>query len=224
LSSKEIAFLRKLTLFSGLKDKDLIEINNLLESETYNEGCMIFNQGEKGHRVYFVKKGRIKIIRTSEDGNEQILEILQSGDVFAEVILFGINSYPATAITLSNVTVQYLSRERFKTYFNRNPQIGWGMLEVMAYKLFRSQRKIENLGLRNTKGSVASLIIDMISDFDTDIGLKLYINRQDMASLIGTTRETVSRTLSDFKKEGLIKIKDNNLYIYNIDGIRKYIK
>jgi len=224
LSSTEIEFLRKLTLFSGLKDKDLIEINNLLESETYNEGCMIFNQGEKGYRVYFVKKGRIKIIRTSEDGNEQILEILHSGDVFAEVVLFGINSFPATAITLSNVTVQYLSRERFKTYFNRNPQIGWGMLEVMAHKLFRAQRKIENLGLRNTKGRVAALIIDMISDFETDISLKLDINRQDMASLIGTTRETVSRTLSDFKKEGLIKIEGNNLDITNIDGLKRYIK
>ncbi len=158
-------------MFSGLKDKDLIEINNLLGSETYNEGCTIFNQGEKGDRVYFVKKGRIKIIRTSEDGNEQILEILQAGDVFAEVVLFGIDNYPATAITLGDVTVKYLSRERFKTYFNRNHLISWGMLEVMAHKLFRAQRKIENLGLRNTRGRVAALIIDMISDFETDISL-----------------------------------------------------
>ena len=166
----------------------------------------------------------MKVIKTTEDGSEQILEILQAGDVFGEVVLFGINNYPATARTMEDIKVNFLNRDDFKEYFNKNPQIAWGMLKVMAKKLAKAQHRIENLGLRNTKGRVARLIMDLLDDFgDKQDEFVLDISQSDLANFIGTSRETVSRTLSEFRKKDLLKMTDNKIIINDLDGLKNYL-
>ncbi len=206
-----------------MTDKELSQVHELMEIRNYHDGTTIFFQGDKGEGVYFLQVGKIKAIKSSLEGNEQILEILQPGDIFGEVVLFGITEYPATTIAIGEVKVNFLSRERFKKYFNENPQIGWGMLKVMALKLKRAQHKIKNLGLRDTKGRVATLLIDLLFEFgDSQEKIKLDINRQEMASFIGTSRETVSRTLSEFKSEGIIDIDGNKIFIRDLQGLKEW--
>lgn len=207
-----------------MKDSYLKEINKLVKTSHYNKNSFLFFQGDPGKSVYFLRKGKVKAIKSNPEGEEQILEILQPGDVFGEVVLFGIDYYPATAVAMQDVTVSILSRKKFKDYFYKNPDLGWGMMQEMARKLDRAQRKVENLGLRDTRGRVASMLIDLLNDFgDTGDKLILDINRQEMANFIGTTRETVSRTLSEFRKKHLIKIKGNRILIKDIEGLNKYI-
>lgn len=219
----EYRYLKSFPLFAEMTEEELSEIHQLLEIRTYPDGKTLFFQGDRGEGVYFLKKGKIKAIKSSPDGSEQILEILQPGDVFGEVVLFGIEEYPATTVAIGEVEVSFLSIANFRNYFNENPQIGWGMLRVMALKLKRAQHKIKNLGLRDTKGRVATLLIDLLYEFgDSQEEIKLDINRQEMASFIGTTRETVSRTLSEFKNEGLIDIEGNKIYIRDIKGLKEW--
>lgn len=216
-------FLKSFILFSEMKDEELKEIDKLLESRVYPDGATIFFQGDSGDKVYFLREGKIKVLKSSIEGDEQILEIIQPGGVFGEVVLFGIDNYPATTRALGEVKVDYLSRSKFREYFNNNPEIGWGMLKVMARKLARSQHRIENLGLRGTKGRVATLIIDMLYDFgDRKNNIELNFNRQELANFIGTSRETVSRTLSEFRNEGLIKINGNKIKILDLEGLKEW--
>lgn len=221
---KNINLLRNFILFSELSAEELEEISHLLKDKTYPAQCTIFIEEEQGDKVYFLKSGRVKVIKSTPDGDEQILEIIQPGDLFGEVVLFGVKDYPATTITMSEVKLSYLTRQKFRNYFNNNPEIGWGMLKVMARKLARSQRKIENLGLRNTRGRLASLLLNMEKDFgDGDNQVILDFNQQEIANLIGTSRETVSRTLSQFKKNNIIKIKDNKLVITAPEKLKKLL-
>lgn len=216
--------IRKCTLFSELTEEELTDIANLMDTIKYPEGINIFFEGDQGDKVYFIRSGRIKVVKSSINGDEQILDLLKPGDVFGEVVLFGIDKYPATAITMEEVEVDFLSRTSFKNYFNENPGIAWGMLKVMARKLFKAQQKIENLGLRDTKGRVATMLIEMINQFSiSNKKIALDINRQEMANYIGTTRETVSRTLSEFKKKDFIELERNSLYIKNLDGLKDLI-
>ena len=219
MSSEDIKFLKNYVLFSHMDMKYLEEISQLLGRKTFPAGSTIFYEGEKGESVYFLKKGRIKALKSNVDGEEQILEILQAGDVFGEVVLFGIEEYPATTVAMEDVDLLSLSRSKFKEYFYQNPEIGWGMLHEMAIKLRNAQSKIKNLGLRDTRGRVATLLLNIYHRHgDGDNGFTLKLNRQEMASLLGTTRETVSRTLSAFKNEGLIEIAGTRVIIKSLEG------
>ncbi|NLJ83536.1 MAG: Crp/Fnr family transcriptional regulator [Halanaerobiaceae bacterium] len=223
MSSEDIKFLKNYVLFSHMDMKYLEEISQLLGRKTFPAGSTIFYEGEKGESVYFLKKGRIKALKSNVDGEEQILEILQAGDVFGEVVLFGIEEYPATTVAMEDVDLLSLSRSKFKEYFYQNPEIGWGMLHEMAIKLRNAQSKIKNLGLRDTRGRVATLLLNIYHRHgDGDNGFTLKLNRQEMASLLGTTRETVSRTLSEFKNEGLIEIDGNRVIIKNLEGLERW--
>lgn len=218
---EELSFLKNSILFSALNDKQLLEISKLLINKVYPAGSTLFFQGDPGDKVFFLKRGKVKALKTNPDGEEQILDIFQRGDVFGEVVLFNVDHYPASAITMEEVEIAYLSKDKFKDYFYKNPALGWGMLQEMARKLRQSQKKIENLGLRDTRGRVATLLIDLLYKFgDHESKSMLEFNRQEMANFIGTSRETVSRTLSDFRNEDLIEINGNRIYIKDIEGLR----
>ncbi len=218
---KNTDFLKNFLLFSEMDKKALKEISSLLETKIYLNNYTIFFEGEAGSKVFFLREGRVKVIKSNQSGDEQILEIIQPGEVFGEVVLFGVDNYPATTRTMGKVKVDLLTRDKFKNYFKDNSDIGWGMLKVMARKLARSQHKIENLGLRKTRGRVANLLIDMLSDFgDSERNVILNLNQQELADLIGTSRETVSRTLNQFKREGMIKIKGNKLTILDLERLQ----
>ncbi len=221
--AEDYSFLKNFTLFSKLDEKNMSEVIKLLGKNSYPAGSTLFFQGDAGENVYFLRTGKIKALKSSPSGEEQILEILQAGDVFGEVVLFGIDEYPATAVAMEDAEVVFLSRSKFKDYFYKNPALGWGMLQEMALKLHRAQKKIEDLGLRDTKGRVAILLIDLLYKFgDKNNGLSLELNRQEMASFIGTTRETVSRTLSEFKNEGLIEVNGSRIFIKNMEGLKQW--
>ncbi|HHU92316.1 MAG TPA: Crp/Fnr family transcriptional regulator [Halanaerobiaceae bacterium] len=223
MSSEDIKYLKNYTLFSRMDLKHLEEISELLESRSFPGGTTIFMEGEKGENVYFLKNGRVKALKSNAEGEEQILEILEAGDVFGEVVLFGIEEYPATTIAMEDVELLFLSRSKFKDYYYQNPEIGWGMLHEMAIKLRNAQSKIKNLGLRDTKGRVATLLLELYHKFgDKNKEFTLELNRQEMASILGTTRETVSRTLSEFKNEGIIDLVGNKVMIKDLEGLQRW--
>ena len=224
MAENDLEYLKDFILFSELNNKQLTEISKLIKTKTYPAGYTLFQEGDNGDRVFFLKEGKVKVMKTKMDGSVQILEIIQPGDVFGEVVLFGISEYPASVRTLEEIKVDFLYKNDFKNYFNKNPQIGWGMLKVMAGKLAKAQHRIENLGLRNTKGRIARLIMDMIKDFGNKQNeFILDISQKDLANFIGTSRETVSRTLSEFRKNNLVEMTDSKLIVKDIEGLKNYL-
>ena len=224
MAENDLEYLKDFILFSELNNKQLNEISKLIKTKTYPAGYTLFQEGDNGDRVFFLKEGKVKVMKTKMDGSVQILEIIQPGDVFGEVVLFGISEYPASVRTLEDIKVDFLYKNDFKNYFNKNPQIGWGMLKVMAGKLAKAQHRIENLGLRNTKGRIARLIMDMIKDFGNKQNeFILDISQKDLANFIGTSRETVSRTLSEFRKNNLVEMTDSKLIVKDIEGLKNYL-
>lgn len=222
----EYNYLKNFVLFSEMSPDHLQQIHEIVTEKHFTKNQTIFFEEETGDSVFFLEKGRVKVFKISASGSQQILDIFNPGEVFGEVVLFGINSYPATAVALEPVKVTVLNRDKFRDFFNQNPKIGWGMLKVMAAKLYNLQRRIKDLGLRDSRGRLAALLLEMSNNIGITGKNKekewfdLKINQQEMADIIGVSRETVSRTLGFFRDEGLIKLKDKQLLITDVEGLK----
>ena len=209
-------FLRSFLIFSDLEDGQLEDIYQLLNEKSYQKGETIFLAGDKGDSMFFLREGKVKITRNSPDGKEHIVKFIEPGEVFGEVILFGHETYPATTICLENSSLNVLKRDDFKEYFLENPEIGWGMLNTMADKLFFSQSRIESLALLDSMPRIIQALLDMA---DED-GLTLKeMSQQQLANYLGLTRETVSRNISHLKDEGLIENRGRKILIKDREGL-----
>ncbi len=216
--NKNIELLKNFSIFASFEQKRLEEIADLLQDRSFSEGETIFMEGENGSHMYFLKSGQVKIVKTSPEGKEQIIKFLGSGEVFGEVVLFGIETYPATTICQQKTETLILSRDDFRNYFLSHPEIGWGMLKTMARKLYFTQGRIKSLALKNSRSRTAQALLDLAEVKDDRAVLK-DLNQAELASYLGVTRETISRNISKFKDEGLIKKQGSKFIIENIQEL-----
>lgn len=213
-------FLRDFPVFSDLEEDQLAEIYNLLTFRSYHKGETIFLAGDEGKEMFFLREGQVKITRNSADGREHIVKFVEPGEVFGEVVLFGHNIYPATTVCLQSSKLASLSRHDFRQYFIKNPEIGWGMLETMARKLFYSQSKLESMALQDSMSRIIQSLLQMAKTKENNVALE-ELNQQQLASYLGLTRETVSRNLSKLKEQGLIASKGRKIILLDKQKLKE---
>ncbi|SDL37969.1 Crp/Fnr family transcriptional regulator [Halarsenatibacter silvermanii] len=221
MTSPNKQLLKKVDLFSSMEEKQIEELSDLLEFHSFSEGEAIFRAGEKGRKMYLLKSGRVKIIKISPDGKEQIIKFLEKGEIFGEVVLFGVEYYPVTTICQKSSEIGILSRKKFRSYFLGNPMIGWNMLEVMAQKLYFTQQRIENLAMKDARRRISQALLELSG---ADNNVVESFNQEEFASYLGVTRETISRNISKMKREGLIKRKGSKLVIKDIESLKEISK
>lgn len=221
-------FLRQIDIFSGLNDEFLEKIGNISFIRTYTKGRIIFMEGEPGEAFFFIKSGLIKISKLSGDGREHILHILNEGHVFAEVTLFNKTVYPATAEVLEDAEVGAIRNSELERVIGENPALSLQLIRYLNKRLIEAQIKVRNLALYDTYARTAQALIKLAEDYGKKtakgIELDLGISRQELASIVGTTRETVIRALAAFKKEHSIDADKNNIIILDIDKIKEWYK
>ncbi|GAB6139100.1 Crp/Fnr family transcriptional regulator [Halanaerobaculum tunisiense] len=221
----EDRLLKQNSYFAALTDQELDKIKEIMYTQHYQAGEFIFFEGEAGEGLFFVKSGKVKLTKMIENGKEQILNILQSGDMFAEVVLFDEGKYPATAVASEETEVEVISKEDMEKLMKDYPEITIKILRVMSKRLRRAQKRVRNLGLKNTKSRTAGILVYLAKEHGADKYNKLQINlsltQQDLASLIGSSRETVSRILSEFKAEDLVAVARQRIIIKDLVGLKE---
>ncbi len=218
--NEAIELLKNFSIFSSFEQDHLENIAEFLKNRSFVPGETIFREGDSGSYMYFLKSGRVKIVKTSAEGKEQIIKFLGPGEVFGEVVLFGIETYPATTICQQETEVLVLSRNNFRNYFLNHPEIGWGMLQTMAQKLYFSQKRIKSLALKNSRSRTAQAILDLAENQEGRAVLK-NVNQKELAHYLGVTRETISRNFSKFQEEGLIIKQGSNVIIKNVQQLEE---
>ncbi len=221
------SFLRKIPVFSELEDQLIDKIADLTVIKKYAKGEIIFFEGDPGEAIHFVKSGKVKIFKTSEGGREIIINILSPGDIFAEVILFQKNvSYPASVEVIEEGEIGFIRNKDLERLISDNPQLAMELLRAMAIKLKEVQQRVRELGSDDAVEKTIRILIALAKNHGskTKEGITLCknITRQDMANLVGTTRETMSRILSKFGKEGLVEINGRTIVIKDIDALKDY--
>lgn len=211
--------LRRVSLFAHLNREDLERIGNLMFERRYPKGRIVFVEGEPGEALYLLKEGKIKLTRQAEDGREHILHLVHAGEVFAEVVLFDGGGYPATAETMEDCQIGIIRNKDLEGIIADDPQLALAMLKIMARRLRAAQEKVMSLALHDAVRRVATTLLRLAEEHGVaePEGLRLNLNltNQDLANLAGTSRETVSRTLSDFRRRGIVRFSGQQVLILN---------
>lgn len=225
--TNDIDALKKIPIFSQLREKDLEKILSITVYKEYKKGSIIFMEGFKGTAFYFIKSGKIKIYKTSKDGKELILNIYGKNNVFAEVTIFNDVNYPATAEVIENSVVGIVNNSELEKLIKSNSDLALNLIKVLSKRLYNTQLKLKQIALNDTFSRTAETIIRLSEDHGRDLAdgleLRLDLSRQELANMIGTARETVSRILSQFKKEGALDISGKKIVIKDIEKLKSWL-
>lgn len=219
-------YLRQISIFSELKNEFLEKIHQISIVRKYGKGRIIFMEGEPGEAFFYVKSGLVKITKLSRDGREHILHILNGGHIFAEVTLFNKIEYPATAEVIEEAEIGIIKNEDLEKVIMENPDLSLQLIKYLNKRLVEAHIKIKNLALYDTYGRTAQALVKLAEDYgkrsSKGIQLDLNISRQELANIVGTTRETVIRALTAFKKEHSIDIDRNTITVIDLEKVKEW--
>lgn len=218
----------KVPIFENLNKEELVEIVNKIDHKEFSKGDVIFTEGNIANTLYFINEGKIKLYKYTKDGKEQILHILSEGDFFGELELIKPSKYGFNSKAIEDAKICTLTKEEMKDIMMKNPEIGIKVLETVGERLSKVENLVQNLATNDVDSRMAYLIIELMEKYgenvEGNISVKLPISREDMASYIGVTRETISRKLKKLEDENLIKIiGTKTIIIIDEEGLKNYI-
>ncbi|MCH8288811.1 MAG: Crp/Fnr family transcriptional regulator [Candidatus Marinimicrobia bacterium] len=216
--------LKNLPLFADLDDEELVEIWNHVQTRSYKKGNIILFEEDPGDSLFIIKEGKVKITRLSEEGREVILSILGEGEFFGEMSILDGEARSANVIALADSEVFVLNRQEFINILTSNPQIAITLLEELAARIRKSDQQIEYLSLADAENRVAMTLLRLAEESGTfkmgQVTIDELPMQQDMANMSGTSRETISRMLSEFTEKEYIDRKGKKLIILDYDKFR----
>ncbi|ATE60272.1 Crp/Fnr family transcriptional regulator [Thauera sinica] len=197
--------LKTFPLFHGLSDEVLAAVARVAMMRRIPRGQTVVNAGDRPDYVYFVLTGSLKVVVSDEDGREVILSILGQGELFGEMGMFDEQPRSASVIAVVASDLVMISKNEFRQIMHDNFEIAWRIMCNLAERLRNADRKIESLALMDVYGRVARLLIEMSEDVDGKTVVVRKISKQDIAKMIGASREMVSRVMKDLGQQGLIE-------------------
>lgn len=205
-----IQVLEQIPFFSQLDPEDVAILADILFMARYRRNQVLFIEGEPARSLFFICTGRVKVYRSSPDGREQILHLLSDGEPIAVVPFLDGGAYPATAEVLEDSEIACLHFDDFKRIAVANPDILLQLLRVLGRRLRRAQEEITSLSLKNVTARLAGRLLDLSDRYgtpvDAGIEIDLHLSRQELGSLIAASRETTTRLLHQFQREGVLRI------------------
>ncbi len=206
-------------LFEGLPEHHIDELLKIAREKEFNKNELIFSEGDDGNGFYINIDGLVKIFKLSPEGKEQILHIFGPGEPYGEVPVFSGQTFPANAETLSKCRALFFPRKSFINLITENPSIALNMLAVLSLRLRRFTIQVENLSLKEVPGRLAAHLLMLFHEQEkTDI-INLNISKSQLASLLGTIPETLSRILRKMAGQNLIDVAGRKIKLLDIDGL-----
>lgn len=205
-----IELLRNVSIFECLSDEILDDIAAHTRTQIYTKDSIVVNQNDPGDAIFFVASGKLKACLSGEGGREITLSLFREGDFFGEMSILDGQPRSATIIAVEDSSLVILSRRDFVNHINSSPQTAINILAEMSLRLRKADEVIGNLALLDVYGRLAHILADMAENDGTTDGDAVIINKrpthQELASMIGASRETVSRAIADFQRRGFISI------------------
>lgn len=206
-------------LFQGLPAAEIDEIVAIVIEKKYQRGESIFFEGDPGNGFYMVSEGRVKIFKMSLNGKEHILHIFGEGEPFGEVPVFHGQPFPASAEAMGKSSVLFFPRDRFVQLVHKTPSIALNMLAVLSMRLRRFASQIENLSLKEVPARLADYLLYLLEEQGREDSVELEISKGQLASLLGTIPETLSRIFAKMTEEGLIEVIGRRINILDRHGL-----
>jgi len=214
----EIAnLLRQVTIFRDLPSEVLGDLATRVHPRIAEAGSVIVSAEEPGDSLFVIGRGKVKVVLYGETGREIILSILRAGDFFGEMSLLDRQPRSANVVAVESSELLGLDREAFQTHLTSHPSTAMAILAEMSRRLRHADEVIGNLALLDVYARVARIIRDLAQKqgepADGGLLIKERPTQQEIAGLIGTSRETVSRALNDFTRRGLLEMQGEKILV-----------
>jgi CRP/FNR family transcriptional regulator len=207
-------------LFKGLPVQQIHEISEIAVEKKYLKDSSIFLEGDEGIGFYLVAEGKVKIFKVSAEGKEHILHIFGPGEPFAETPGFYGQPFPANASTLVKSKLLFIPRRNFIRLVTDTPALALNMLAVLSLRLRRFATKIEYLSLKEVPARLAFHLLYLAGEQNNEKKVQLDIPKGQLASLLGTIPETLSRIFLKMTEQGLIKVQGRTILLLDIEGLQ----
>jgi CRP-like cAMP-binding protein len=207
-------------LFAGLLREQYEALARVGVRRSYRKGERLFSEGDEGTGFYVVLAGRVKIFKVSVEGKEQILHFVGPGESFGEVSVFTGQGFPADAVAAVQTSVCFFPRAAFSALIRRDPALAMNMLAQLSRRLRQFADLIEDLSLKEVPGRLAKYLL-YLSGKDGDGALELDVSKGQLASLLGTIPETLSRILAKMNRQRLIRSHGAQIRILDRRGLEQ---
>lgn len=213
-------------MFRDLSEEELLGLAHVTAERSYPKKAKIFHEGGEKEAVYFIKEGLVKTFKTDENGHEQIMSFLKRGEMFPHTGFFHEEPYPATAEAIVDTALLAIPVRAFERMLLGTPSIAVKIMRVMSEKIRELQGKLQELTGQDVQDRGQSFLLKLAEYYGTskdgEIRIAIPMTHQDIANVIGTTRETVNRLLNQLRKEGILDADRNGFVIYDLEGLRRW--
>lgn len=216
---KNLDVIAAIPIFNGLPEDQIAAIKKIAVEKHINKGEIIFSEGDEGNGFFVIAEGRVKIFKVSAEGKEQILHIFGPGQPFGEVPVFAGQRFPAHAQALDKTRALFLPRAAIVDLVASNPSLALNMLAVMSKKLRQFAVQIENLSLKEMPARLASYLIFLAEEQGAADVVTLKISKGQLASILGTIPETLSRIFAKLSGQDLIRVEGKKITLLDRQGV-----
>jgi CRP/FNR family cyclic AMP-dependent transcriptional regulator len=225
LDSKAMVRPTALELFKGVSDPDVRRIARLCTERRYPQGATVFSEGDPGDAMFIVREGLVKLVSVSEKGAETILHILKPDQIFGE-LLFSEEKRAFNAVASTDVLVTIIPRKSFEEILASFPAVARNFIRLLSRRLARVEQEFAGFGHTWSYQRLGRVLLQLAKEHGVDISrgtvIPVRLTHEDLANLIGTTRETVTTQIKKFKRLGLLK-REGRHYIVNTHLLTRFL-
>lgn len=214
---------RQAPLFAALDAEGAAALRATLRETVVAKGDMLFQEGEPGNRMYVILDGKVKLGQASGDGRETLLAVLGPGEMFGELSLFDPGMRTSTATALTDAVVLGMGNDQLQPWLAGRPEVATALLQALARRLRRTNEAMADLVFSDVPGRVAKALMDLGEKFGTITPDGLMVThdmtQEELAQLVGASRETVNKALADFAQRGWIRLESRQVLILDVERL-----
>jgi CRP/FNR family cyclic AMP-dependent transcriptional regulator len=217
--------LREAPLFRELDDEAAVALRASLTETRLRRGEVLFREGDLGDKLFIVTEGKVKLGKSSSDGRENLLAILGPGQMFGELSLFDRGPRSATVTAVTDCVMQSLSHDEMLEWLTGRPAVARGLLAQLGSRLRKANDVVADLVFSDVPGRVAKALLDLASQFGrtADDGIHVHhdLTQEELAQLVGASRETVNKALADFASRGWLRLEPRSVVILDAERLHR---
>ena len=212
-------------LFSALDAEAAAALRSSMIETRVPRGDVVFTEGEPGDRMYVILDGKVKLGHTSTDGRESLLAVLGPGEVFGELSLFDPGPRTATATAVTDAVVIGLGHDNLRPWLAGRPEVAESLLQALAQRLRRTNEALADLVFSDVPGRVAKQLLELADKFGQPgpDGVLVHhdLTQEELAQLVGASRETVNKALADFAQRGWIEVDQREVTLLDMERLAR---
>ncbi|HEV8699445.1 MAG TPA: Crp/Fnr family transcriptional regulator [Candidatus Limnocylindrales bacterium] len=222
--SEKLGLLRELELFAGLADRDIEAIGHATTMTHCRPGQVILSPEDPPDRIHILKKGKVRVYRVTPDGKQLTLDIYDKGTILGDMGLLGQDRMPeAYAETIDAAVICTITPDELRRLIERYPIIGVNIISYLSARLREAERELEAMAYQRVGQRLARKLIDLGQRFGVETVrgtlIQARLTQQELAEMIGTTRETLAHTVSDFRRRGLLDTASHQVLIRDAERL-----